>query len=112
MKFSLKRSRTVNFIDAICNSILPCVSEVKDLGVIFTTNFNFNKHIEALTSKSFRMIGLLRRVLKPFKDLVVFKNMCFSLIRSRLEYCANILSPAKHMVEKIEYVQKIFLKFM
>ena len=113
MKFSLKKSRSVSFIYSICLNVLPAVTQVKDLGITFTTNFNFNVHITNITKKSFQMIGFLRRVLKPFKDPDVFRTMFQSLVRTRLEYCSQIWAPsAKYLVEKLERVQKKYLQFM
>ena len=113
MKFSLKRSLAVNFVYFICETVLPSVNEIKDLGVIFTSNLCFNKHITTITKKSFQLVGFLRRVLKLFKNRDVCITMFNSLIRSRLEYCSVIWSPsAKHFIDKIERVQKKYLKFM
>ena len=113
MKFSLKRSRAISFVYTICSTVLPSVTEVKDLGVTLTSNLCFNKHVTNIVNKSFQMIGFLRRTLRPFKDPDVFRTMYFTLICSRLEYCSNIWSPsANYQVEKIERVQKKFLKFM
>ena len=81
--------------------------------MIFTTNLCFNKHISAITKKSFQLVGFLRRVLKPFKNPDVCITMFTSLIRSRLEYCSTIWSPsAKNMIESIERVQSKYLKFL
>ena len=87
------------------------VTEIKDLGVTFSSNLNFNSHMCNIVSKCYRMLGFLRRTLKPISDPSVFLGLYHSLIRSRLEYCSFIWNPrSQSMIFKIERVQKKFVK--
>ena len=92
----------------LCTKCL-IIKYIKDLGVIFTSNMSFNKHICNVTAKSFQMLGFVRRTMKPFKDLSVLRSLYYSLIRSKLEYCPLVWSPrAKSMCDQIERVQNKF----
>ena len=112
-KVFIKEKESVNFIYSIGDTILVNVSELKDLGVTFTSNFNFNKHILNITSKGFKMLGFMRRMLKPFHEPDILITMYISLVRSQLEYCSIIWSPkANFMSNLIERVQRKFIKFL
>jgi len=111
--FSLKRKFILSYTYTMLDEVIPRVTDIKDLGVIFMSNFSFSKHINDITSKSFRLLGFLERVLKPFKDRSVLLSLYLSLIRQKLEYCSFIWAPkVKSMSDKIERVQKTFFKFM
>ena len=56
MKLSLKRSRAVNFFYSTNTNVLPSVNEMKDLGVIFSSNLCFAKHIAAITKRVFNLL--------------------------------------------------------
>ena len=113
IKFSNKRKEVFDFIYTMFDSPISRVKEIKDLGVTFTSSFSFDKHINIITAKSFRFPGFLKRTMKPFKDPAVLFSLYNSYIRSRLEYCSLIWSPSSvAMSDKIERVQKKFLKFV
>ena len=112
MNISLLKSRSIDFTYTIQSEVIEKVTYFKDLGVTFSCNFTFNKHINNVVSKSFQMFGFMRRVLEPISDPTVYLSLYHSLIRSRLEYCSFIWSPASRtLVSKIERVQKKFLKY-
>ena len=95
------------------DSPIPRVYDIKDLGVTFTASFSFTKHINDITAKSFRFLGFIKRSMKSFKDPAVLFSLYNSYIRSKLEYCSVIWSPsARNLSDKIERVQKKFLKFV
>ena len=68
IKFSLKRKEVFDFVYTMRTDIIERVYNIKDLGVIFSSNLSFNKHIDDVVSKSFRLLGFVKRTLKPFKD--------------------------------------------
>ena len=111
--FTMLRSRNISYTYTIGSYIIKPVTQIKDLGVIFTSNLNFNLHICDVVAKSYRMLGFMRRILKPFDDIYVYTSLYHSLIRSRLEYCSFIWNPQSQcMIDKIERVQKKFLKML
>ena len=59
------------------------------------------------------MFGFMKRILKPINDPDVFLFIYQTLMRSRLEYCSFVWSPkGQTMKDKIERVQRKFLKFL
>ena len=101
------------FLSLILFTPIPRVFDIKDLGVTFTSSFLFNKHINIVTAKSFRLLGFIKRSLKAFKDPDVLFSLYNSYIRSKLEYCSLIWAPsAQTLSDKIERVQKKFLNFV
>lgn len=76
------------------------VEEQRDLGVIFDSNFNFNKHIEVLSTKAFMTLGFVKKFGKNYF------SKC-KTIRSQLEYASQIWTPYQlKYIEKIEMVQR------
>ena len=111
LNFSLKRSRNIDFDYDIHGTLLQSVSSIKDLGVYFSQNMCFSMHIHYVVKKAFRMLGFVRRTLKPFKDVTLLKIMYNAHVRSHLDYCSSIWSPqVKYLKDKIEKVQKVFIK--
>ena len=113
INFSLLKSRNIDFVYHINESIVERVTLIKDLGVTFTYNLNFSVHISNVTKKSLQMFGFMKRVLKPINDPHVFLTLYHTLIRSRLEYCSFVWSPKEQtMRDKLERVQRKFVKFI
>ena len=111
VNFSFKRAHNIEFDYMIDNCILQPVKHIKDLGVHFSYNMCFSLHIASIVKKSFRMLGFVRRVLKPFKDVNVLKIMYNSYVRANLDYCSSVWSPqSKYLIDKIERVQKVFVE--
>jgi len=111
MNFTMKKSRDIVSSYSIGNSVLERVFNMKDLGVHFTPNLNFNYHISKITSKSMQMLGFMKRVTKDFKEIKTLHVLYNSLVRSRLEFCSQIWNPtARTHVNKLERIQKKYLK--
>ena len=113
INFSLKRDFDISF-DYFLNGItLKQVFNVKDLGVYFTSKLSFSLHISTVVNKAFRMFGFVKRIMKPFNNVTVFKVLYNAYIRSCLDYCSPVWSPnAKCFIDKIERVQKKFVKHL
>ena len=80
LNFSLKRKNSIEFMYKMFDYRyqLPRVYEIKDLGVIFTYNMSFNKHICNVTAKSFHMLGFIRNTMKPLKIYDLMKiYLCY-----------------------------------
>lgn len=50
------------------NEELEFVKNIKDLGLILSSNLTFNNHIESLCSKTFRNLGFIKRNCNEFKN--------------------------------------------
>lgn len=102
--------------DTICvNSInLERVSFAKILGLIFSNDLTWNRHVDMIITKgNKRMFFLtqLKRACIPVDDIVAFYCTC---IRSVLEYCAPVFHHGlpNYLSEDIERVQKRALKIL
>ena len=113
MNFSLKRKYNIEFDYSINNDNLDHVNEIKDLGVYFKPNLNFSFHISKIVTKSYQMLGFMKRVTKDFTSDICLNTLYNSLVRSRLEYCSQVWSPTCHTsIKKIESVQKRYFKYL
>ena len=94
-------------------SVLTCVTSITDLGVSFSSNMSFSLHVTKIVNKALRMLGFIKRTLKPFRNTTVFMVLYNSYVRSRLDYCSPVWSPdAKYLIDKVERVQKRFIKHL
>ena len=111
VNFTNKGKVIIDFTYVLGNKCLLAVTEVKDLGIHFSSNLCFNNHVQHIVSKSFQMLGFIRRIMKPFTDVTLSLFLYNSLVWSRLEYCSQVWSPSgKTFIDKIERVQKRFVK--
>ena len=76
----------------------------KDLGIFISSNLNFSLHHETVSSKAYRMLGLLHRTFVTHSTIVK-KKLYLSLIRSRLTYCSQIWRP--FLRKDILFIKKI-----
>ena len=113
INFSLKRLHDFIFDYTVNNNLILCVSEIKDLGIYFTSNMSFSLHINTVVNRALRMLGFVRRIMKPFNDVKVLKVLYNSYVRSSLDYCSSVWCPsARYLIDKIENVQKRFVKHL
>ena len=86
------------------NSLTPSDS-VRNLGVIFDTDFSFHKHVSNICKSCFYHIGDLRRI-RRHMPLSTAKKIYNALISSRLDYCNSLLNNiAKQDLSKLQRVQ-------
>ena len=112
MNFSLKRLRNITYDYSLNSTFLKRLQNVKDLGVYYSSNMSFSLHVSSIVNKAFRMLGFLRRNMKSFQDVQVLKVLYNAYVRSHLDYCSPVWSPSsKILIDKIERVQKKFVKF-
>lgn len=80
------------------------------MGVVYTTDLSFSKHIDVITAKASSMLGFLFRVTREFCDPYTLKTLYVSYIRSHLEYASVIWSPFYSVdCDRIERVQRKFI---
>lgn len=88
------------------------VQEFKYLGVVFSPNLKWHKHVDLISAKSLKKLGYLRRTLKGATKeckLIAYK----SLVRPLLEYASVVWSP--HLAtdkDKLESVQRKAIRFI
>ena len=61
----------------------------RDLGVILTSDLSFSSHIQKITSKAYKALGLARRTFHCLATTARLR-LYISLIRSQLSYCCII----------------------
>lgn len=106
-----RKVHPVNYNYALNNSEIRRVNEIRDLGVLMDSKLSFVPHIDNILDKSFRQLGFILRVSKPFRDPLIYKILFNSFVRSRLEFACSVWKPfSKCHKERIERVQKKFLK--
>jgi hypothetical protein len=59
---------TVQFDYRIGGSAFGRVEEIRDLDVLLDSRMTFSCHIEAVISRSSRMLGFIKRVSREFSD--------------------------------------------
>ena len=113
INFSLKRVHDFIFDYTFDNNPISRVPHIKDLGIYFSSNMSFSLHINTVVNRALRMLGFVRRTMKPFNDVKLLKVLYNSYVRSSLDYCSSVWCPSsKLMIDKIERVQKRFVKHL
>ena len=78
----------------------------RDLGVQIDPDLKFNQHVETVTRKANRMLGMIRRAY-TYKDGGTIKKLYTRLIRAILEYGNAAWMPSlKREQQQIENVQR------
>lgn len=94
------------------NRAVNRVLDYKYLGVIFTHNMTWSKHIDYVCNKALKKLGYLRRTLsKSPKEtkLLLFK----SLIRPIVDYASVVWNPYKQCeINRLEAIQKKAVRFI
>lgn len=111
LRFSLRRNNIEgNYL--LGNTQLTAVQNYKYLGLTFSHNLSWQKHIDGIASKSNQMLGLINRNLRRSSQKIR-QQAFFSLVRPRLEYCATVWNPStKKSISKIEAVQRRAARFV
>ena len=98
--------QTQNFEYTMDTVQVQAVSEEKDLGVTFTPDLKFSKHIASAANKASRVVGSIRRSFR-YIDKSMLVQLHKSLIRSHLEYANTVWSPiSKADIDHLERVQR------
>ena len=94
------------------NSPLQIVSSHTYLGVEINSKLNWAEHINSISAKANRVLGLLRRNLYSCSRKV--KEAAYkTLVRPKLEYCSSIWDPYhQEYTNKLEAVQRRAARFV
>ena len=77
---------------------INCKDHYKDLGVIFSHDLLWSKHISSIVAKAYTTLALIQRTFHHSTTSVsVRKTLYMSLIRSQLTYCSPVWGP--HLIE-------------
>ena len=90
------------------NAFIPISSSVTDLGLNYSTSFNFSEHIMVQIAKARKLSSLIIRSFRlPSARIILFK----SHIRPIVEYCAIIYSNIRKCYRvQLEKIQRTFTK--
>jgi len=90
-----------HFID---ETVIPCSSNCKDLGIMFSDDLSWKLHYQNITSKAYKTLGLIRRI---FKDncLETRKHLYISMVRSKLLYCSCLWKP--YLLTDVDLIERI-----
>ena len=113
LSFSTNVSITSDYVNAYVSPnfyIIDNVNNLKDLGIIMSSNCSFEQHIIELCK---RCTGLCGWILRTFssRESTVMMTLFKSLVLSRLDYGSQLWSPTKiDQIIMIEKIQKAFTK--
>ena len=98
------------------NSPLPAVDTESDLGVVISSNWKWNDHIDKSISKANSCIAWVTRSVISRSPKVMI-NIYKSLIRPHLEYCVQLWSRSPvhgnwGTIMEIEHVQRSFTRLI
>ena len=112
MRITKKQVPFTNIVQ-LSDTVLEEVKEFKDLGILTNNGLSWNSHIDMITAKANRMLGLIKRTCMDLKDESTLKTLYCSLVRSNLEYCSVVWSPfTKRNVNKLERIQRRATRFI
>ena len=90
---------------------LEKVSLYKYLGVTITKDLSWSTHIDQISSKAHRIIGLIYRQFYTWSSHSTLLQLYTSLVRPHLEYATQVWNPYLIKdIQKLESVQKFALK--
>jgi len=90
--------------------IAPC-DHTKLLGVVVDNNLNFHRHVDHITSKLSRSIGVLNRISNLMPNNVI-RKLYFSMLYPYLNYCVTAFGNSNmRNIKKLERAQFKFCKF-
>jgi hypothetical protein len=103
ISLSVTRSKTPFHTSYILKGhTLESITTAKYLGIALSKDMNWDTHINNIISKANKIIGFLRRNL-PIQNTEIKTLAYKSMVRSNLEYCANVWSPhTENLKSKLE----------
>lgn len=107
------KTQKINHDYTLNNIILKRETTVKDLGITFTDNLNFEQHRNDITKKAYKKLGMIIRYSKPIEDPDAIRILYQAHVRSVLEYGSQIWIPETQVGKKqIEKIQKCFVRYL
>ena len=92
---------------------LEVTAEFSDLGLLTNHKLSWNSHIDKISSKANKVLGLIKRNCREFRDVLTLRTLYCALVRSQLEYGSVVWSPfTVRNITKLERVQRRTTKFI
>ena len=100
---------TTIYLSDVGSAITP-KDQINDLGVLVSSNCQFNSHLDNVVKTANKLCGWILRTFKtrtPKLMVLLWK----SLVLSKLEYCSQLWSPTtKGNIQMLEMVQRSFIR--
>jgi hypothetical protein len=109
MRFSLKKLPIQEYM--LNDILIKSVDFHKQVGVIYDSKLNFNKHIEMLTKKAIKKFYIIKNICKRVNGSV-FLNLYKTYILPILEYSNLCLTLNKTQTKQLEKIQRTITKFI
>ena len=110
---SPRRNDISVYSDLQNNHILEETFEFSDLGLFTSGKLSWNAHVDKITSKANKFLGLVKRTCKGMKDITALRTLFCALVRSQLEHCTVVWSPqTARNINKLDKIQKRATKFI
>ena len=116
MEFKVKKFKLIHITNRktpihsdlhLNNNILELTSEFRDLGLVTVCNLSWSTHIDKISNKDKKILGLIKRTCKGFQDVSTLRTLYLALVRSQLEYCSVVWSPhTSRNISKLERIQR------
>ena len=87
------------------NSAVQVSKSNRDLGVILSSDLSWSAHVHYITSKAYKMLGLIRRSFSSSIPVSTKKILYISLVRSHLLYCSVVWRP--HLRKDILLIERV-----
>jgi hypothetical protein len=108
-----RSKQPVDFDYKMAETFLSRVNSIRDLGIIFTQDYKFSKHIRDITERAYRVLGFVLRNSRGFRSVETIVVLYQSLVRSILESGSIIWNPSENShIVILERVQKRFLRWL
>ena len=79
-------------------------SQHKDLGVTFSSDFSWSAHYNAISTKAYQTLGLIRRTFK-INCTEAKKQLYLALVRLQISYCSQLWRP--QLIKDINVLERI-----
>ncbi|KAI5739160.1 hypothetical protein M8J77_015777 [Diaphorina citri] len=113
-KMSYTKSKTIiPYTYHIGDINLENIESYSDLGVTISNKLNWTEHIQDITSKSYKKLGMVIRFCKMIEDPDAILLLYNTIVRSKIEYCSPIWTPkTQTAMYDIERVQRCFVRYL
>ena len=93
------------------NNLLERVLSYKYLGVIISDDLTWSTHINEISNKARKIVGLIYRQFYSWSSPQALLQLYISLVRPHLEYATQVWNPyhTRH-INQLEKIQKFALK--
>ena len=107
------RSSPLSFNYHLNGKQISSIAAQKDLGLFVSADLTWRSHYQLISSRAYKMLGLLRRVFSSSVSVSAKRSLYISLVHSKLLYCSSVWHPYLLVdIKNLEYVQRRATKFI